>query len=147
MIIMIIILRLYVCICIYTVHSSRNSCQAIYIYLFSFTVYFRRAMIRLETLIELKFLDSSFSSSNLSIRAFRAQTSQFELFEFILFLKLDRPAPRRAIRGKSSDSRRQYLCQQYPPPLSLSLSRCIYTYINISFSLSLYIYIYIYTHT
>ena len=28
--------------------------------------------IRLETLLELKFLDSSFSSSNISIRAFRA---------------------------------------------------------------------------
>ena len=38
-------------------------------------------MIRLETLIELKSLNSSFSSSNFSTRAFRAQISQLELFE------------------------------------------------------------------
>ena len=33
----------------------------------------RKGMIRLETLIELKFLNSSFSNSNFSIRGFRAQ--------------------------------------------------------------------------
>ena len=47
-------------------------------------------MIRLETLIELRFLHSSFSSSDFSIRAFRAQISQFELFELVLLLKLDK---------------------------------------------------------
>ena len=62
-------------------------------------------MIRLEALIELKFICSSFSSSNLSIRAFRT----YPLIEHILTV------PCRAIRGKSSDSRQQYLSQQYPP--------------------------------
>ena len=33
------------------------------------------------------------SSSNLSIRAFRAQISQFELFELILLLRLDKRLP------------------------------------------------------
>ena len=60
-----------------------------------------REMIRLDTLIELKLFNSSFSSSNFSIRVFRA-----------LLL-----VPRRAFRGKSSDSRQYYLSQQYPPPL------------------------------
>ena len=46
-------------------------------------------LIGLETLVDLKFLDASCSSSNLSIRAFRAQISQLELFELILLLKLD----------------------------------------------------------
>ena len=62
-------------------------------------------MIRLETLIELRFLNSSFSSSNFSIRAFRA----CPLFE------IRQTFPCRAIRGKSSDSRQQYLSQQNPP--------------------------------
>ena len=63
-------------------------------------------MIRLESLIELKFLNLSCSGSNLSFRAVRA----YPLFE------IRRTAPCRAIRGKSSDSRQQYLSQQYPPP-------------------------------
>ena len=63
-------------------------------------------MIRLEALVELKLLNWSFSSSNLSIRAFRA----YPLIE-------NRQAvPCLAMRGKSSDSRQQYLSQQYPPP-------------------------------
>ena len=55
-------------------------------------------MIRLETLIELKCFE---------IRAFRAQIYQFELFELILLLKLDKQFPveqfeaSRAIRGSS----------------------------------------------
>ena len=55
--------------------------------------------------LELKFINLSFSSSNLLIRAFRA----YPLIEI-------RPTvPCRAIRGNSSDSRQQYLSQQYPP--------------------------------
>ena len=55
----------------------------------------------------------------------RAQISQFEFFE-LKFLNSScsslsswdyTGAPCRAIRGKSSDSRQQYLSQQYPPPL------------------------------
>ena len=46
-----------------------------------------------KTLIELKFLNSSFSSSNFSIRAFRARISKFELFELVLLLKLDKQLP------------------------------------------------------
>ena len=52
-------------------------------------------MIRLETLIELEIVNSSF----------RTQISQFELFELILLLRLDRQLPveqfeaSRAIRG------------------------------------------------
>ena len=63
--------------------------------------------IRLEPLIELKSLNSSLSSSNFSIRAFRAYP----------LIEIRQTAPCRAIRGKSSDSRQQYLSQQYPPPL------------------------------
>ena len=50
----------------------------------------------------------------------RAQISQFELFELfelILSLKLNRRFPVEQIRGRSSDSSRQHLSQQYPPPL------------------------------
>ena len=56
----------------------------------------------------------------------RAQISQFELFEvkFISrafrvcpLVEIRQTAPCQAIRGKSSDSRQQYLSQQYPPPL------------------------------
>ena len=68
-------------------------------------------MIRLETLAELEFINSSFSSSNLSIRAFRAYP----------LIELRQTVPRRAIRGKSSDSRQRYLTQRYPPPLLLAL--------------------------
>ena len=64
-------------------------------------------MTRLETLIELKFLHSSFSSSNLSIRAFRA----YPLAES------RQTVPCSAIRGKSSDSRQPYLSQEYHPTL------------------------------
>ena len=74
-------------------------------------------MTWLETLIELKFLNSCFSSSIFS---------QFELFELVLFIETRQAVPRRAIRGKSSDSRQQYLSQQYPPPL-FRLYRCLWT--------------------
>ena len=57
--------------------------------------------------VPLKFLNSSFSSSNFSIRAFRAYP----------LIEIRQTVPCRAIRGKSSDSRQQYLSQQYPPPL------------------------------
>ena len=62
-------------------------------------------MIRLE--IELELTNSSFSSLTSRVRASRA----FPLSE------IRQAAPCRAIRGKSSDSRQQYLGQQYPPPL------------------------------
>ena len=58
-------------------------------------------------LIELKFLNSSFSTSNLSIRAVRARP----------LIEARQTVPCRAIRGKSSDSRQQYLSQQYHPPV------------------------------
>ena len=63
-------------------------------------------MMRLETLIELEFLNSSFSSSNFSIRAFRDP-----------LVEIRQTVPCRAIRGKSSDLGQQYLSQQHPPPL------------------------------
>ena len=47
------------------------------------------------------------SSSNFSIRAFRAYP----------LIEIRQTVPCRAIRGKSSDSRQQYLSQQHPPPL------------------------------
>ena len=65
------------------------------------------------TLIELRFLCSSISS----VSSYRKSTSS----------------------SLSSDSRQQYLSQQYPPHPS-------YTYL-ISLSLSIYIYIYIYIYT
>ena len=64
-------------------------------------------MIRLETLIELKFLNSSFSNLNFSMRAFRA----FPLIE------IRQTVPCRAIRGKPSDLRQRYLSQQHSPSL------------------------------
>ena len=63
-------------------------------------------MIWLETLIKLEFLDSICSTSNLYIRVVRAYP----------LIEIRQTAPCRAIRGKSSDSRQQYLSQQYPPP-------------------------------
>ena len=60
----------------------------------------------METLIELKLLNSSFSSSHFSIRVFRAYP----------LIDIRHTVPCRAIRHKSSDSRQQYLNQQYPPP-------------------------------
>ena len=63
-------------------------------------------MLRLETLIELKFVDSIFSSSNLWIRVFRACP----------LVDIRQTVPCRAMRDKSSDLSRQYLSQQYPPP-------------------------------
>ena len=53
----------------------------------------RTAFGRGETLIELKFLKSSCSSSSFSIRVVRDQNSQFELFELILLLKLGKQLP------------------------------------------------------
>ena len=55
-----------------------------------------RGMILLETFIELKFL-------NVFFRAYP-------------FIAIRQTAPYQAIRGTSSDSRQQYLSQQYPPP-------------------------------
>ena len=52
-----------------------------------------KGMMRLETITGLKFIISSCSCSNLSIRAFRARISQLELFELILLLKLDKQFP------------------------------------------------------
>ena len=52
------------------------------------------------------------SSSNFSIRAFRACP----------LTETRQTAPCRAIRGKSSGSRQQYLSQEYPPPLLTPLS-------------------------
>ena len=68
--------------------------------------------IRLEALVELKSLNSSFGSSNFSIRAFRACP----------LVELRQTVPFRAIRGMSSDSRQQYLGQQYHPPPSYQVS-------------------------
>ena len=64
-------------------------------------------MIQLEALIELKLPNSSFSSSNFSIRAFPAYP----------LIEIKETVPCRTIRGKSSGSRQQYLSQQCPPPL------------------------------
>ena len=70
--------------------------------------------IRLEALIEPKHMNSSFSSSNFSIRAFQVHP--------LIYIR--QTVPCRAIRGKSSDSRQQYLRQQYtPPPLRSSTCR------------------------
>ena len=63
--------------------------------------------MRLETLAELKFVDSSFSSSNISSLVFRAYH----------FIETRQTLPSRPIRGKSSVTRQKYLSQQYPPPL------------------------------
>ena len=63
-------------------------------------------IVQLGTLIGLKFLNSSFSSSDVSIRAFRTCP----------LAEIRQRAPCRAIRGKSSDSRQQHLSQQYPAP-------------------------------
>ena len=102
--------------------------------------------MRLETLIELEFVSSSFSSSNFSIRAFRACP----------LIESREAAPCRAIRGKSSDSRQHHLSQQYPPPLlglqlgTIYIYIYIYTYIHtyihtcICIHMCIYIYIYIY---
>ena len=51
-------------------------------------------MIRLETLISLRFLNSNFSSSSLSIRAFRAYP----------LIEIRQTVPRRAIRGISQSA-------------------------------------------
>ena len=63
-------------------------------------------MTRSETLIDVKFLNSSFSSSFFLIQAFRACPLG----------EIRQTVPCRAVRGKSSDSRQQFLSQQYPPP-------------------------------
>ena len=67
-----------------------------------------------------RLLRSQHSSEGGMIRLenpYRAQIPQFELFDLVLLLKLDKTALCRAIPGKSSDLRQQYLSQQYPPPL------------------------------
>ena len=89
--------------------------QYIYIYIYIYT--------RLETLIELKCIISSLSNSDVSIRALRA----YPLAEII------QTVPCRAIRGKSSDSRQQYLSQQYPPPPSVC-RRCTEGAVNLETS-------------
>ena len=76
-------------------------------------------MIRLETLIELEFTNYGFSSSNFSIRAFRA----------CALIETRRRAPRRAIRGKSSDSKQRISQSAVPsPPIYIY----IYIYIYMS---------------
>ena len=62
--------------------------------------------IRLETLIELTFLNSSFSNSNLY---------QFDLFELILLLKLDKQFPVGQFEATVSQS-------AVPPPSLISIS-------------------------
>ena len=57
------------------------------------------------------------SSSNFSIRAFRAQICQFKFFRAYPLTEIRQAVPCRAIRGKTSESRQQYLSQQYPPSL------------------------------
>ena len=61
-------------------------------------------MVRLETLIQLKFINSI---------SFRSQNYRFELFELILSLKL-------TSNSLSSNSTRQHLSQQCPPHLLLT---------------------------
>ena len=61
-------------------------------------------MMRLGTLIELKFLNSSFSSSIFSIRAFRAQIFQFELFELVLLLQLGKQFSVEQFQATASES-------------------------------------------
>ena len=73
--------------------------------------------IRLQTVDDLKSLNSSFSSSNSYIRAFRAQLFEFVVVRAYPLIEIRQTVPLRAIRGESSDSRQQYLSQQYPPPL------------------------------
>ena len=63
--------------------------------------------IRLETLLELKLINWTCSSLDFSILVFRAYP----------LVEITQAAHCRAIRGKSSDWRQQYLSQQYPPPL------------------------------
>ena len=58
-------------------------------------------MIRLQPRIEI---------TNFSIRAFRAQTDQFELFELILLLKLDKQFPVEQFEAAASQS-----AVPYPP--------------------------------
>ena len=59
-----------------------------------------------KTLIELNFVNSTFSSLNLSIRVVRACP----------LIETRQTAPCRAIRGNSSDSRQGHLGPQHPPP-------------------------------
>ena len=63
-----------------------------------------RAHISRFELFEVRFLNSSFSSSNLSILAFRAQISQFELFELILLLKSGNQFPVQRFEATVSQS-------------------------------------------
>ena len=83
----------------------------IWYYIIYYVINLEGGMIWLEALVELQFIKSSFSNSNLSIRAFRAYP----------LIELRHAVPGQGIRGKSSDSRQHYLSQQYPPPL-LSLT-------------------------
>ena len=68
-----------------------------------------KGMILVETRIELEFLNSSFSSSNCSIRVCRTCP----------LVETRQQAPCRAIRGKPSDSRQQYISvsSSLNPPL------------------------------
>ena len=77
---------------------------------------FRRGMLLLETLI-------------------RAQISQFELFELILLLKLDKQFPVEQFEAAMSQS------TVPSPPLKFA---CVYIYIYMYMYMCIYIYIYIY---
>ena len=71
-------------------------------------------IIRLEAHIELNIHNSSCSSSDLSIRAFRSYP----------LVEIKQSAPCRAIRGKSSDSRQEYLSQSSTPQINVYI-HCI----------------------
>ena len=79
------------------------------------------------------------SSSNLSIRAVRAQISQFEFFELILMLRLDKRSPVEQFEATVSQS------TVPSPPLSYGSGRLlIYVCTHIMY---IYIYIYICVYT
>ena len=86
----------------------------------------------------------------------RARNSQFELFELTYlnssFSSLSsywirQTSPRRAIRGKSSDSRQRYLSQQYPPSLLLCLEIILLLLLLLLLFFFFFLHIYIYTYT
>ena len=80
------------------------------------------------------------SSSNVSIRAFRAQIVQFELFELIvLLLKFDKWFPAEQFEATASQSASPSLLRR-----TRSRSTSMYFYTCLDISLSLYIYIHIY---
>ena len=117
------IIHIYIYIC---TQRERDVCIYIYIYIsivaglfsISSSSFLRKGgMMRLEALVELEFLIFlCFSISNCSTRVVRAYP----------LVEIRQTAPCRAVRGKSSDSSRQYLSQQYrPPPLNRRHLSCL----------------------